>query len=89
MAAFTRRYFSTFVSYYFLIRLGNASRYIFPTPTFAGLRAADNQFEILPTPNPETLSDISKRFSNDPAICGWVEGDDGELFVKDGYLKLI
>lgn len=83
MAAFTRRYFSTFVFCYLLIRLGNASRHIFPTPTFAGFRAADNQFEILPTPNPWTLSDISKRFANDPRICGWVEGDDGGLFVRD------
>ncbi|MCJ1425595.1 hypothetical protein MMC29_003495 [Sticta canariensis] len=83
MAAFTRRYFSTLVFCSLLIRLGNASRHIFPTSTFAGFRAADNQFEILPTPNPGTLSDISKRYANNPAICGWVEGDDGGLFVRD------
>ena len=45
-----------------------------PTPTFAGLRAAQLDLEIKPTPGPVGSSELLKRLSGDPAICGWVEG---------------
>ena len=50
-----------------------------PSPTFPGLRAAQFELEIRPTPNPFGPSEIVKRLSGDPAICGWVEGDGSEF----------
>lgn len=78
MTASTQRYLFTCAIFFLSVRLGNASRHIFPSPTFAGLRHADLQFNIRPTPNPWTPSNIAKRFADDPAICGWVEGKDND-----------
>ncbi|KAI4193414.1 MAG: hypothetical protein LQ348_002870 [Seirophora lacunosa] len=42
--------------------------------TFAGLRAAQTDLGMKPTPTPE----LSKRLIEDPAICGWVEGNQSD-----------
>lgn len=83
MTALTQRYLSTCVIFFLSVRLGNTSRHFFPTSTFAGLRPADLQFNIRPTPKPRTPSNISKRFADDPAICGWVEGNDSKFLSRD------
>ncbi|KAL8947892.1 MAG: hypothetical protein Q9222_005867 [Ikaeria aurantiellina] len=49
-------------------------RPLVPTATFAGLRAAELDLDMEPTPAPQIDFDILKRFNGDPAICGWVEG---------------
>lgn len=72
----------TFNSILFLlfIELASASRNVFPKPTLAGLRAAEHELQILPTPNPWSSPELLRRFAGDPAICGWVEGDASKLF---------
>lgn len=45
--------------------------------TFAGLRAAQTDLGMKPTPTPE----LSKRLIEDPAICGWVEGDQSKFRI--------
>lgn len=55
--------------------LAEAMRALPPAPTFAGLRAAQVDLGIKPTSAPRQ-HEILKRFSGDPAICGWVEGND-------------
>lgn len=51
-----------------------------PTPTFSGLRDSNQvKFEILPTANPWSQSELLKRLSGDPAMCGWVDGDGSEF----------
>lgn len=66
---------------FFILSIGpaNSARVVFLEPTLAGLRAAENELQILPTPNPWSPSEILKRFAGDPAICGWVEGDPSKL----------
>ena len=59
----------------------NGFRHLFPTSTFAGLRAAQIGIEIHPTTIPWSPSDILKRLSEDPGICGWVEGNSG-MFLQ-------
>ncbi|KAL8673189.1 MAG: hypothetical protein Q9168_002381 [Polycauliona sp. 1 TL-2023] len=49
-------------------------RNLLPTPTFAGLQAAQADLGIEPTSAP-LQHELLKRLSGDPAICGWVEGD--------------
>lgn len=59
-----------------------------PTPTFSGLRDSNQaKFEILPTANPWSESDLLKRLSGDPAVCGWVDGDASE-FAGAGDVNL-
>ncbi|KAL9608373.1 MAG: hypothetical protein Q9167_006787 [Letrouitia subvulpina] len=62
-------------------------RHGLPTPTLAGLKAAQVEFEVRPTYNPWSPSEIFKRFAGDPGICGWVEGDSdtGALFCEGQY----
>lgn len=56
-------------------------RYLLPTPTLGDSRAAHAQvdFEIRPTPNPWSSSELLKRLSGDPGICGWIEGNSSEF----------
>ncbi len=54
--------------------MAEAMRDILPTPTFAGLRAAQVDLGIEPTSAPHR-HEIMKRLNGDPAICGWVEGN--------------
>ncbi|KAI9819493.1 MAG: hypothetical protein M1827_006941 [Pycnora praestabilis] len=69
-----------------LISGTRASPNIFPTPTLAGLRYAQVEFEVLPTSNPWTPSEIFKRLSGDPAICGWVDGNgNNTVSCNSGY----
>lgn len=56
--------------------LGNALQHLLPTPTFAGLRAAQVDLEIEPTPDPLSPHRVEKRLNGNPAICGYVEGDE-------------
>ncbi|KAL8714394.1 MAG: hypothetical protein Q9220_001727 [cf. Caloplaca sp. 1 TL-2023] len=49
-------------------------RPLLPTATFAGLRAAQVDLDVAPTPAPRMGFDILKRLNGDPAVCGWVEG---------------
>ena len=60
-----------------LFLLGGAMLPVLPTPTFAGLRAAQDDIGIIPT-SPPRRQEILKRFGGDPAICGWVEGNAGK-----------
>ena len=53
----------------------NSYQPVLPTPTFAGLRAAQVELEAFPTPNPWNPSEILRRLSGDSGICGWVEGN--------------
>ena len=55
----------------------NAYRHLFPTPTFAGLKAAQIGIGVHPTTIPWSPSEILRRLSEDPGICGWVEGNSG------------
>lgn len=57
--------------------LGEARLPVLPTPTLAGLRAVQEDIGIIPTYPPQR-QDILKRFSGDPAICGWAEGNAGK-----------
>ena len=57
----------------------NAYRHKLPMSTFAGLRAAQIGFEVLPTTTPWSPSEILRRLSEDPGICGWVEGNSGKF----------
>ena len=51
-----------------------------PTPTFSGLRDSNQvEFDISPTAKPWSPSELLKRLSGKPAICGWVDGDGSEL----------
>ncbi|KAL8958305.1 MAG: hypothetical protein Q9193_004612 [Seirophora villosa] len=50
--------------------------------TFAGLRAAQTDLGMKPTPAPE----LSKRLIEDPAICGWVEGDQSACLLNSANL---
>ena len=51
-----------------------------PTPTFSGLRDSNQvEFDILPTANPWSPSELLKQLSGNPAICGWVDGDGSEF----------
>ncbi|KAL8876986.1 MAG: hypothetical protein Q9198_004910 [Flavoplaca austrocitrina] len=60
-------------------------RDMFPTPTFAGLRAAQVDLGIEPTLAPRQ-HEILKRLSGDPAICGWVEGSSNNtVSCNSGY----
>ena len=52
---------------------------LLPTPTFAGLQVAQVESELRPTPNPWSPSEILKRLSGDPGICGWVEGSSSNF----------
>ena len=52
------------------------SQYIFPSPTVAGLRAAELGLDVLPTADPWKPSEILRRLSGNPAICGWVDGNE-------------
>ncbi|KAI4272183.1 MAG: hypothetical protein LQ337_005466 [Flavoplaca oasis] len=61
---------------------------MFPTPTFAGLRAAQVDLGIEPTSAPPQ-HEILKRLSGDPAICGWVEGNSSMFQKKTGYNKTV
>ncbi|KAL8778173.1 MAG: hypothetical protein Q9213_007534 [Squamulea squamosa] len=65
--------------------LAKAMQAILPTPTFAGLRAAQADVGIQPTSAP-WRSEILKRLIGDPAICGWVEGKSSKRWKqrKDG-----
>ena len=63
----------------------NAYRHIPPTSTFAGLRAAQIGIEVHPTNIEWNPSGILKRLSEDPAICGWVEGNSGTFFQLEKY----
>lgn len=65
------------------IVFGDASRPVFPTPTFAGLRAAQADLGIKPTPDPLTSPHIVRRLSGDPAICGWVEGHQSKSSIEE------
>ena len=59
-----------------------ASPYCGPTqtPTFSGLRDSNQvEFELLPTANPGSSSELLKRLSGDPAVCGWEDGDGSEF----------
>ncbi|KAL8836094.1 MAG: hypothetical protein Q9170_003042 [Blastenia crenularia] len=59
-----------------LAPLGNAMQHMLPTPTFAGLRAAQADLGLKPTPPPDYSSELLKRLNGDPAVCGWVEGSE-------------
>ena len=50
----------------------------FPTPTFAGMRAAQVGLDLQPTANPGSPSELLRRLNGDPAICGWVDGNGSE-----------
>lgn len=59
-----------------------ASPYNGPTPTatFSGLRDSNQaKVKILPTANPWSASELLKRLSGDPGVCGWVDGDASEF----------
>ena len=71
-------YAVVFLLSWFLSRPVNSLRYAVPTPTFAGLRAAQVGVEILPTANPWSPSELWRRLNGDPAICGWVNGNGSE-----------
>lgn len=59
---------------------------LLPMPTFEGLRAAQVESELRPTPNPWSPSEILKRLSGDPGICGWVEGSSNNtVSCNSGY----
>lgn len=60
-------------------QVGRASPGFLPTPTAAGLNLNYGEIEILPTSYSGSPSQLFKRLNGDPAICGWVEGNAGEL----------
>lgn len=73
---FTLHFWSTWLF------VATATRPLLPTSTFAGLRAAQADLEMQPTPTPWSQAEVWKRLvrlSGDPDICGWVEGNQGEL----------
>lgn len=57
---------------------GDAVQPLLPTATFAGLRAAQADLGMKPTSPPKHPSELMKRLSGDPAICGWVEGSESK-----------
>lgn len=63
-------------------QVGNTSPWLLPTPTAAGLNVNYGEIEILPTSYPGSPSELFKRLNGDPAICGWVEGNGGELLLQ-------
>ena len=67
---------------------GRASPGLLPTPTAAGLNVNYGEIELLPTSYPGSPSELFRRLNGDPAICGWVEGNAGELLYSLAKARL-
>ena len=63
------------------IKCVQSTQQVLPVRTAEGLRALQPELDVISTARPRIPSELLKRLTGDPGICGWVDGD-GSKFLR-------